>query len=622
MDLSLPIHYAPIPTAISAIVAITATWLTFGYEFIQLFLYRKRIVQRRREVRAEGKRKRGEERALLAKKQEEEDAEAEQTGSTRSNSVGSLEVNGNVKEVVPLKINVTLDPTADLHDDGDEDDENENEQDGGPDHAVRANGAGLAMSDIPRLNPGLNAPAFKTPTGWQPESDGLRSPRATEPSTSKLGQTVPQRRSWIGFNTSDEDVSKRNDNVRFPAPGSSVGSRNGSIGPLDTSRNTMASQSRNGGPQYTRTESLTTFSNASTDSLPSLGSSHLGHRMNSQGSITSGASTGNSLAQDPTISDAAVQAYAGGAMSLRLRQLKDTNGGAFGWREVLDDFKSGWNRKVLIKGSLMGSSAFCMHYQGMASMRMGYGIEGLEGGVEWSWVWVAISWVIACIASIAAIVFSKPDRSDEGCVRTDLGSLAGTTVPLSKMDFRRQIAFAIVSSTAIEAMHWSGMWAATFYIIALPEYKGPFIPNTFPLVIDLEALPPSSTPHGLAISVILVGFITCMLSYVLLARSVTQSRDELVSAIHTKRTLWRVMAEKEAAIRADKQKTEFIAVASHEIRVSLVIPLHGLGNTSDADSILSVADSSSRHLRLCRVAGQDVFVKRADGMRQIHFGRL
>ena len=148
------------------------------------------------------------------------------------------------------------------------------------------------------------------------------------------------------------------------------------------------------------------------------------------------------------------------------------------------------------------------------------------------------------------------------------------------MDFRRQIAFAIVSSTAVEAMHWSGMWAATFYIIALPEYKGPFIPNTFPLVIDLEALPPSSTPHGLAISVILVGFITCMLSYVLLARSVTQSRDELVSAIHTKRTLWRVMAEKEAAIRADKQKTEFIAVASHEIRVGLNLRLRGLGYMS------------------------------------------
>ena len=71
-----------------------------------------------------------------------------------------------------------------------------------------------------------------------------------------------------------------------------------------------------------------------------------------------------------------------------------------------------------------------------------------------------------------------------------------------------------------------------------------------------------------------------MLSYVLLARSVTQSRDELVSAIHTKRTLWRVMAEKEAAIRADKQKTEFIAVASHEIRVGLNLRLRGLGYMS------------------------------------------
>ena len=407
MDLSLPIYYAPIPTAISAIVAITATWLTFGYEFIQLFLYRKRIVQRRREVRAEGKRRRGEERALLAKKQEEEDADAEQTGSTRTNSVDSVEANGNVTEVVPPKINVTLDPTADLHDDEDEDDENENEQNGGPDHAVRGDGAGVALSSIPRLNPGLNPPTFTTPPGWQPEHDGMVSPRSTEPPSTHLGQSVPQRRSWIGFNTSDEDVSRRNDGVRFHSSVSSVGSRNGSVGPLDTSRNSMAVPSGSGACQQGHAESFTTYSNASTDSLPSLGSSHLGYRMNSQGSITSGASTGNSLAQDPTISDAAVQAYAGGAMSLRLRQLKNTNGGAFGWREVLDDFKSGWSRKVLIKGSLLGSSAFCMHYQGMASMRMGYGIEGLEGGVEWNWIWVAVSWVIACIASIAAIVFSK-----------------------------------------------------------------------------------------------------------------------------------------------------------------------------------------------------------------------
>lgn len=135
------------------------------------------------------------------------------------------------------------------------------------------------------------------------------------------------------------------------------------------------------------------------------------------------------------------------------------------------------------------------------------------------------------------------------------------------MDFRRQIAFALIASAAIEAMHWSGMLAATFYIVAGPDYRGPFIPGTNPPMIDITALPGSETPHGLAISVILVGFITCMLSYVLLARSVTQSRDELVSAIHTKRTLWRVMAEREAAVRADKQKTEFIAVASHEIRV-------------------------------------------------------
>lgn len=195
-----------------------------------------------------------------------------------------------------------------------------------------------------------------------------------------------------------------------------------------------------------------------------------------------------------------------------------------------------------------------------------------------------------------------------------------TTVPLSKMDFRRQVAFALISSAAIEAMHWSGMFAATFYVVAGADYPGPFLLDVSPPTIDIASLPGSATPHGLAISVILVGFTTCMLSYVLLARSVTQSRDELVAAIHTKRTLWRVMAEREAAVRADKQKTEFIAVASHEIRVSCGVRADV--NARYLADPLASTDTVTRHFWICGPARQDFIDERADGMCQVHPRRM
>ena len=382
MDSGLPIHYDPFSTGLSAVVAITATWLTFGYEFIQLFLYRERLLERRRQRKQEVKRRRGEEKELARRGREE------RRGLTGG---GPGETMVPVNSPTPT-INITLDPTADLHDD-DDDEEEETDKTGSEDHQPQQD------TLAPR--------SFTAPSGWNGES-GMVSPRSVGPDPmihlNLAGNSQPDRnvhrRSWAGFNPSDEDLSK---------PNSNAGSRQGShptteyVSPHDGPSTT---DDRDHARSY-RSESLaTTFSNTSTESLPSLSSSR-GYTLDGSISITSRASTGNSIANDPTISTAAVQAYAGGAMSLRMRQMNESKSGRLLWREILDDLKSGITRKVLIKGTLLGSSAFCMHYEGMRSMRLAHGIEGLKGGVEWSWTWVAISWIIACAASVVAIVFSE-----------------------------------------------------------------------------------------------------------------------------------------------------------------------------------------------------------------------
>lgn len=126
-------------------------------------------------------------------------------------------------------------------------------------------------------------------------------------------------------------------------------------------------------------------------------------------------------------------------------------------------------------------------------------------------------------------------------------------------------------------MHYCGMYAANFYTVLAPE--------------DRHAVGVQS--HTLPWSIAVIAFASCLISYVLLAHTVTSSRDELMEAIRTKRALWRTMAEKEAAVRSDKMKMDFISVASHEIRVSLSALSH-------YRRLTSLADSSACDRRLCR----------------------
>ncbi|OAP58580.1 hypothetical protein AYL99_07670 [Fonsecaea erecta] len=131
-------------------------------------------------------------------------------------------------------------------------------------------------------------------------------------------------------------------------------------------------------------------------------------------------------------------------------------------------------------------------------------------------------------------------------------------MPQIEVNLSQQLIFSVVAAAGVAAMHFTGMWATTFWSQAAPTTERGY-------------------PPDLAVAVTSIAILTCLLANGLLAHSATVARNKLAEIVHTRRKLWAAIAQKENAEAAAAVRSEFIASASHEIRT----PLHQLQGYSD-----------------------------------------
>ncbi|KAH9942971.1 histidine kinase [Amylocystis lapponica] len=194
-----------------------------------------------------------------------------------------------------------------------------------------------------------------------------------------------------------------------------------------------------------------------------------------------------------------------------------------GWREWARNHYETLTLLVLIRAAIWGMALVLMHYCGMWAMY----IPG--GRIVWNTAVVALSYVVAFAVCLVACI----------------------TMERMEVHFGRQVAFSTIAALGCCSMHYTGMAAATFYTYSPPS-------------------PQAGYPTYLPFTIIGVAVLVCVVSNVILAHSAIIARNRMAEIILTKRRLWRIMAEKEAAEQAAELKQQFISVASHEIRT----PLH------------------------------------------------
>ncbi|KIY02861.1 uncharacterized protein Z520_01326 [Fonsecaea multimorphosa CBS 102226] len=142
-------------------------------------------------------------------------------------------------------------------------------------------------------------------------------------------------------------------------------------------------------------------------------------------------------------------------------------------------------------------------------------------------------------------------------------------MPQIEVNLSQQLIFSVVAAAGVAAMHFTGMWATTFWSQASPTAERGY-------------------PPDLAVAVTSIAILTCLLANGLLAHSATVARNKLAEIVHTRRKLWAAIAQKENAEAAAAVRSEFIASASHEIRT----PLHQLQGYSDLLSRMELSEDA------------------------------
>ncbi|KAH9912153.1 histidine kinase [Epithele typhae] len=178
---------------------------------------------------------------------------------------------------------------------------------------------------------------------------------------------------------------------------------------------------------------------------------------------------------------------------------------------------------LYLRAAVWAAAIVFMHYCGLWAM------EIPEGRVEWNWALVAPAYAVACVLCFVACLAMNHIESE----------------------FGQQIVFSTIASIGCSSVHYISVATATFYTRAAPV-TDPGYPASIPVAI-----------------MAVVGFFS-VVSSVLLAHVAITARNRMAEVILTKRRLWQIMAEKDAAEQAVELKQQFISIASHEIRT----PLH------------------------------------------------
>jgi signal transduction histidine kinase len=85
---------------------------------------------------------------------------------------------------------------------------------------------------------------------------------------------------------------------------------------------------------------------------------------------------------------------------------------------------------------------------------------------------------------------------------------------------------------------------------------------------------------------------------VLLIHAVNTSRQTFAEMIQTKREMWKVIAQKNAAEQASRERTEFISIASHELRT----PLYAISGFTELLEHSDLSDEQHAYVHAIKTA--------------------